>query len=181
MLVGYARTSTDHQKYSLENQLERLRQGGCEEIYSEEVSAVSARRPQFDEAIKFCRRGDIFVVTKLDRMARSVRDLANTAQALEQKGVSLKVLDLSLDTSTPTGKLMLNLLASVAEFEMELLKERRQVGIEKAKRDGKYKGRKATAKAKQSEIQQLHQRGVKPSIIAKQLGVSVASVHRLRV
>ena len=75
---------------------------------------------------------------------------------------------------------MLNLLASVAEFELELLKERRQVGIEKAKRDGKYKGRKATAKAKQSEIQQLHQRGVKPSIIAKQLGVSVASVHRLR-
>lgn len=113
MLVGYARTSTDHQKYCVENELERLRQAGCEETYSEEVPAVSSQSPQFDEAIKSRRKGDAFVMTKLVRMARSVRDLAHTAPEPEGNGVSLKVLDLSLDTRTPKGKFKLSLLASV--------------------------------------------------------------------
>ena len=141
MLVGFARTSTTHQKYSLEAQIESLTALGCDKIFSEEVSAVASQRPQFDAAMEFVRDGDTLVVCSLSRFARSIRDLTKQVDLLEAKNVSLKILDMSLDTSSPTGKLLLNLLGCVSQFERELLLERQKVGIEKAKAAGKFKGR----------------------------------------
>ena len=180
MLVGFARTSTTHQKYSLEAQIENLTKAGCEKIFSEQVSAVASSRPQFDAAMEFVRDGDTLVVCSLSRFARSIRDLTKQIDLLEAKNVSLKILDMSLDTSTPTGKLLLNLLGCVSQFERELLLERQKVGIEKAKAAGKFTGRKATARAKSQQIQDLLATGMKPAQVAKQLNVGVASVYRYR-
>ena len=180
MLVGFARTSTTHQKYSLEAQIESLTALGCDKIFSEEVSAVASQRPQFDAAMEFVRDGDTLVVCSLSRFARSIRDLTKQVDILEAKNVSLKVLDIALDTSTPTGKLMLNLLGSINQFERELLLSRQQVGIAKAKAAGKFKGRAATARAKTDMIQELIASGMKPAAVAKQLNIGVASVYRYR-
>ena len=180
MLVGFARTSTTHQKYSLEAQIESLTALGCDKIFSEEVSAVASQRPQFDAAMEFVRDGDTLVVCSLSRFARSIRDLTKQIDLLEAKNVSLKILDMSLDTSSPTGKLLLNLLGCVSQFERELLLERQKVGIEKAKAQGKFKGRAATARAKSQQIQDLLATGMKPAQVAKQLSVGVASVYRYR-
>ena len=180
MLVGYARTSTTQQKYSLEAQIESLNAAGCEKIFSEQVSAVSSDRDEFEAALEFVREGDVLVVCKLDRFARSIRDLTKQIDRLQAKKVSLKILDIALDSSTSTGKLMLNLLGSIAEFERELLLERQAAGIAKAKAEGKFKGRKATARTKQPEIQDLLNSGFKPKEVADQLGIGIASVYRYR-
>ena len=180
MLVGYARVSTNHQSNSLQDQVRKLEEAGCEKIFDEEISAISATRPVFEEALNFCREGDSFVVCKLDRFARSIRDLTKQIDRLHQKSVALKILDLGLDTTTPTGKLMLNLLGSVAEFEIELLKERQAIGIAAAKAAGKFKGRKPTARTKQPEIQRLLNSGMKPKEVADQLEIGIASVYRYR-
>ena len=119
MIVGFARTSTTHQTHSFEAQIETLTKAGCEKIFSEQVSAVASQRPQFDAAIEFVREGDTLVVTSLSRFARSIRDLTKQVDILEAKNVALKILDIALDTSTPTGKLMLNLLGSINQFERE--------------------------------------------------------------
>ena len=100
----------------------------------------------------YLREGDTFVVTKLDRLARSVKDMVEITASLDEKGVALKILSIDLDTQTPTGKLMVNLLGSIAEFERELMLERQREGIAKAKSEGKYKGRKPTARAKANQI-----------------------------
>lgn len=180
MEIGYARTSTDQQKYSLEDQIEKLTQTGCEKIFSEEVSSVSNKRTEFLKAIEFARDGDTIVVTTLSRFARSISDLWKNVEKLEAKGVSFKILDMNLDTKTPTGKLLLSMLGAVYQFEREILLERQMVGIEKAKREGKFKGRVPTAKRKQKQIIELAKEGLKPSQIAKQLGIGVASVYRYR-
>jgi DNA invertase Pin-like site-specific DNA recombinase len=120
MIVGYARTSTIEQEAGFEAQLKQLNAAGCEKVFSEQVSAVAATREQLEAALDFVREGDSFIVTKLDRLARSVPHLCEIGAKLEAKGVSLKVLDQAIDTSTPTGRLMFNLLGSIAQFEREL-------------------------------------------------------------
>jgi len=130
--------------------------------------------------MEFVRDGDTLVVCSLSRFARSIRDLTNQVDILDAKNVSLKVLDISLDSDSPTGKLMLNLLGSINQFERELLLERQRVGIEKAKAAGKFKGRAATARAKTEKIQELLASGMKPAAVAKQLHIGVASVYRYR-
>ena len=138
MIVGYARTSTIEQEAGFEAQLKQLKAAGCEKVFSEQVSAVAATREQLEAALDFVREGDSFIVTKLDRLARSVPHLCEIGACLEAKGVSLKVLDQAIDTSTPTGRLMFNLLGAIAQFERELTRERMLVGIAKARAEGKY-------------------------------------------
>ncbi len=179
MIIGYARTSTIEQIAGYDAQLRDLQQAGCKELFSEQISSV-AKRPKLEEAIKFARKGDTLVVTKLDRLARSVKDLNDIASELETKGVNLKILAIDLDTGTPTGKLMFNLLGSVAEFERSLMLERQKEGIAKAKADGRYKGRKATARAKSGDVLKLLKEGVKAPQVALQLGIGVASVYRIK-
>jgi len=177
MLIGYARTSTLEQKSSVETQRESLRAIGCEKVWQEQVSSVAVRKSLRD-AMSFCREGDTLVVTKLDRLARSVRHLGEIVEELEKKGVELRILDLGLDTSTATGKLMLNVLGSVAQFEREMMLERQREGIAKAKADGKYKGRKPTAMAKAAEVKELIASGMSKRQAASELGLSERSVYR---
>ena len=179
MKIGYARTSTIEQNYSLEDQIEKLEQMGCEKIFSEQVSSVQ-ERPEFQTCIEFAREGDVVVITKLDRFARSITDLWKHITKLEQKGASLHILDLNLDTATPTGRLQITLLGGIAQWEREMMLERQRIGIAKAKVEGKYKGRKPTARNMGTEIHRLHTEGKKPSVIAKELNIGVASVYRYR-
>jgi DNA invertase Pin-like site-specific DNA recombinase len=177
MKVGYARTSTLEQLAGFEAQLRELEAAGCEKTFKEQVSSV-ARRTQLDAALDFIREGDTLVVTKLDRLARSVAHLGDLVQRIEAKGAQLAILAMGLDTATATGRLMLNVIGSVAQFEREMMLERQREGIAKAKAEGKYRGRKPTARAKAAEIAKLKAEGVKPDEIARRLGVHRASVYR---
>ena len=178
MLVGYARTSTLEQGAGLEAQVRDLKALGCERLYQEQVSSVGTR-PQLEAALDFVREGDTLVVTKLDRLARSVSHLGTILDALTAKGVALRIVSLGVDTSTPTGKLMLNVLGGVAQFEREMMLERQREGIAKAKAEGAYKGRKPTAMAKAAEIEALAAEGLSMAAIAARLGIGKGSVHRV--
>jgi DNA invertase Pin-like site-specific DNA recombinase len=179
MLVGYARTSTADQVAGFESQFAELQRATCEKIFSEQVSAVARERPELEAALEFVRAGDVLVVTKLDRLARSVTHFGQLSEYLTKKGVALRILAMNLDTSTPTGQLMLNVLSSVAQFERELLLERQRDGIRKAKQAGKYKGRKPTARMRKEEVLEARAKGVKPTAISDRLGISLASVYRI--
>jgi DNA invertase Pin-like site-specific DNA recombinase len=178
VIVGYRRTSTAEQVAGLEAQERDLLAAGVEKQFSEKTSAVGPR-PALEQAIEFVRSGDTFVVTKLDRLARSVGDLVRVADRLETKNVRLRVLAMGLETGTPTGRLMLNVIGSVAQFEREVMLERQREGVQRAKREGKYKGRAPTARAKAKDIVKLAAEGVKREEIAGRLGVGVASVYRV--
>jgi DNA invertase Pin-like site-specific DNA recombinase len=180
MLVGYARTSTTEQKASITDQVRLLEDAGCEKIFSEEVSAVAKVRPKFEEARNFVREGDVLVVCKLDRLARSIAHLVEINEEFTKKKVALKVLNNSgIDTSTATGRLMFSVIGAIAEFERDLLLERQRVGIERAKNDGKYIGRFPAARNQAARVLELHKNGTKPSDIAKQLGIGRSSVYAL--
>jgi len=143
MLVGYARTSTSDQVAGLEAQLRELQDAGYEHVYSEQVSSV-AQRGQVDEALRYVRKGDTLVATKLDRLARSTQHLLKIVEGLEGKGVGLRILDFAgtdVDTKSPAGKMMLTMFAAMAQFERELMLERQREGIANAKPGGKDKGR----------------------------------------
>jgi DNA invertase Pin-like site-specific DNA recombinase len=178
MRVGYARTSTIEQAAGLEAQRRDLAAAGCEEVFEEQISSVQ-RREELDKALKFVRKGDTLVVTKLDRLARSVPDLVKIMAKLEEKGASLRILAMNLDTDTPTGRLLINLVGSIAQFEREIMLERQREGIAKAKEDGKYKGRAKTARAKTDDVLALFKAGKGASEIAKAVGIGRASVYRI--
>ena len=177
MLIGYARTSTVEQRAGFDAQIAALRDAGCEKVFQEQVSSVGARR-QLDAAVDFAREGDILVVTKLDRLARSVANLLEIVTRLQGKGVSLRILAMGLDTGTATGRMMLTIVGAIAQFEREMMLERQREGIAKAKAEGKYRGRKPTARSKSGYVRQLRAQGVRPVEIARQLGISRASVYR---
>jgi DNA invertase Pin-like site-specific DNA recombinase len=178
MQIGYARSSTIDQEAGFQAQLKALEAAGCEKVLSEKVSSV-AERQQLETALDFVREGDCLVVTKLDRLARSVAHLVAIGERLEVKGVALKVLDQAIDTSTSTGRLMFNMLGAIAQFERELMLERQREGIAKAKAEGKYKGRAPTARAKATQVLRLHSEGIGPTEIAKRVGIGRASVYRI--
>jgi DNA invertase Pin-like site-specific DNA recombinase len=177
MMIGYARTSTLEQEAGLEAQLRDLRFVGCEKLYQEQTSSVGSRKA-LEAAIEFAREGDTIVVTKLDRLARSVTHLGTLLDQLTNKGIALRILNLGVDTGTPTGKLILTVMGGIAQFEREMMLERQREGIAKAKEDGKYKGRKPTARAKADEIKALNAQGLSMGEIAKRLSIGKGSVHR---
>jgi DNA invertase Pin-like site-specific DNA recombinase len=154
MIVGYARTSTIEQVAGFEAQVKELKAVGCEKIFREQVSSATLRI-QLQAALEFLREGDVLATTKLDRLARSVADLMVIIQVLEEKQVGLRVLNLGMDTQTPTGRLMLTVLGGIAQFEREMMLERQREGIAKAKAEGKYRGRKPIASGKRDAILQL--------------------------
>ncbi len=119
------------------------------------------------------------MVTKLDRLARNTRHLLEISEYLHAKRVSLRILNLGIDTSTPTGKLMLTMIGAIATFERELMLERQAEGIELARQRGVYKGRKPTAMAKGDEVQALAARGLAKAEIARRTGISLSSVQRI--
>lgn len=180
MLIGYARTSTVDQVAGLEAQERDLLAAGCDKLFWEQVSSVDIdARTKLIEALEFIRDGDTLVVTKLDRLARSVPHLLEVLDKINAKHANLRILAMGIDTGTPTGKLMLTILGGVAEFERSIMLERQREGIAKAKAAGKYKGRKPTAQLKSAEITQLYSAGVGASEIARKLGIGRASVYRV--
>ena len=168
--VGYGRTSTLEQQAGLDAQIRDLQTAGCEKIFSEQVSSV-ATRPQLEAALDFIREGDTLIVTKLDRLARSTGHLLEIADRVKLKGADLHVLNLGVDTGSATGKLLFTMIGAVATFEREMMLERQREGIARAKSQGKYRGRKPTARARSTEV--------RPTDIAHQLGISRASVYRI--
>jgi DNA invertase Pin-like site-specific DNA recombinase len=180
MLIGYARTSTVDQQAGFEAQLVELNAYGCERTYQEQVSAV-ATRTQLEAAIDMLRDGDKLVVTKLDRLARNVMHMGELLQQIEAKGAGLVILSLgseTVDTTTATGKLILNMMVSVAQFEREMMKERQVEGIKRAKAEGKYKGRVPKAMRQADKVKALVAAGVDKLKIQEQLGMSKASYYR---
>ena len=179
MKVGYARTSTIEQVAGLDAQLRDLAAAGAEKVFSEQLSSVDADRTQLEAALEFVREGDTFVVTKIDRLARSIRNLIEIADELERKRVALQILSPSMDTGTPAGRLTMNIFASVAQFEREIMLERQREGIQAAKAAGKYRGRAPTALAHTANVVALARDGAKPADIVKKLGISRTSVWRI--
>jgi DNA invertase Pin-like site-specific DNA recombinase len=175
--IGYARVSSVSQ--SLEVQLEQLRGVGCDKLFSEKRSGTTRQdRDALAEALDYAREGDVLVVTRLDRLARSGADLYAIVSQLNAKGVGFRCLQQgAVDTTSSMGKLILGILGAVAEFETDIRRERQREGIEKAKAKGVYKGRPATIDAER--VQQLRASGAGPSEIAKQLKIGRASVYRL--
>lgn len=179
MIVGYARTSTTDQDAGYEAQLRDLAAAGCERIFSEQVSSM-VQRERLEEALSFIREGDILMVTRLDRLARSVKHLLEVVDRIADRKASLRILDMNLDTSTATGRMILQVVGSIAEFERRILLERQAEGIAFAKAKGKYKGRPPKLlKAHGEQIRNMHALGVNPTTIAKRLEIGRASVYRV--
>ena len=151
-----------------------MRAAGAERLFTEKVSSV-ATRDALRDALDFIREGDTLVVTKLDRLARSIRDLMTVIDAVKSKGATLRILAMNLDTGTATS-----VLGSVAEFEREIMLERQREGIAKAKAEGKYKGRAPTARRKAPEVHRLLADGLTEAAVAEQLGISRSSVQRIK-
>ena len=178
ILIGYSRTSTTEQVAGLEAQKRALEAHGCQEIFCEHVSAVQ-KRTELDRLLRFIRKGDTLVITKLCRLARSVSDLLKIIEALEEREASLKILDMDLDTRSPTGRLLLHLIGAISEFERSLMIERQRDGISLAKSQGKYRGRAPTARSKSNQVYELDDRGFPAAQIADQLKISRASTYRI--
>ena len=177
-IIGYGRVSTRDQ--SLEVQLEALNKAGCRKVFSEKVSGTTKQgREQLALCLDYVRDGDTLVITRIDRLARSMRDLQNVAYDLKERGVNLIVTEQNVDTSTSAGRAFFNMLGVFAEFETDLRKERQAEGIAKAKKAGKYKGRKPTVSIKSNEVLSLIEKGVGKAEIARQLEMSRQSVYRI--
>ncbi len=175
--IGYARVSTEEQDLAV--QLEQLKAAGVKKVFQEKASGVKQDRPQLAAMIEYCREGDTVVVCKLDRIARSTKHLLEIIELLEKKQVAFKVLNINLDTSTPTGKLMLSMLAAIGQFEREMMLERQREGIKLAKEKGAYTGRKPTARAHTGRVLELLAAGKTKQAVADELGIGVASVYRI--
>ena len=176
MLVGYARVSSTGQ--SLDIQHEALLAAGCEKVFAEKVSGRSTNgREELAQALDFAREGDTLIVTRLDRLARSVGDLHKIIERLTEKKVAFRCLNQSgVDTDSSTGKLMMCILSAVSVFENDIRLERQREGIEKARLAGKYRGRPQTIDP--AKVRELHQTGLGPAAIAREMGIGRASVYR---
>ncbi|WP_018624228.1 recombinase family protein [Kangiella aquimarina] len=180
MKIGYSRVSTQGQ--DLKTQINKLTDYGCNKVFSEKISGKSTeQRKELQKALEFVREGDSLVVTRLDRLARSVVDLGQIAELLQSKGVNLVVTDQSIDTTSASGKLMFYMISAFAEFERDLINERCAEGREKALANGVKFGRKSKLTPKQvdtlkSEFSSWE--GSKTDL-AEKYGISRASLYRL--
>jgi DNA invertase Pin-like site-specific DNA recombinase len=179
MIIGYGRTSTTDQEAGLVAQQRDLAAAGAEKLFTEQVSSV-AQRAELARCLEFAREGDVLMVTKPDRLARSTAELLAIEADLSKRGIGLVILSMGgerLDTRNPTSKLMLTILAGVATWEREIMLERQREGIAKAKAEKKYKGRKPTVRNQATEIRAMLANGFGPTKIARQLGVARSSVY----
>ena len=176
MKVGYARVSSVDQ--NLEVQLDALKSFGCEKIYQEKVSGTSTQgRDELKECLEYVREGDELVITRIDRLARSVLDLQLIVKDLNEKGVNLSATEQPISTKDATSKCFLDMLSVFAELETNLRKDRQMEGVAKAKEKGVYKGRKSSIDA--DKIKELKESGLGASAIAKEMGIHRDSVYRV--
>ena len=177
MLIGYARVSTTDQNLAL--QKEALEKAGCERIYEDTISGTRAERPGLTKALEMLRSGDTLVVWKLDRLGRSVKNLITLVSEINANGIHFRSLTDSIDTSTPSGRFFFHVMASLAEMERELIIERTRAGLEVARALGRKGGRKRTmTDSKIDSAKKLLSSSVPPRDVAKDLGVSLATLYR---
>jgi DNA invertase Pin-like site-specific DNA recombinase len=174
--IGYARVSTTDQDLSIQEAA--LRAAGCEVIRTEKRSGTTTKgRTELQTILEFLRKGDVLMVTRVDRLARSIGDLQDIVRALKAKGAALRATEQPIDTSTAAGKCFLDMLGVFAEFETNLRRERQLEGIAKAKAAGVYRGRKPSVDV--AEVKRLKAEGLGASQIAKRLKIGRASVYRV--
>src|ERR1700722_505332 len=174
-VIGYARVSTVYQ--NLEIQEAALKTAGCEVIRSEKRSGSTTKgRTELQTVLEFLRKGDVLMVTRIDRLARSIGDLQDIVREVKARGASLKATEQPIDTGTAAGKCFLDMLGVFAEFETNLRRERQLEGITKAKEAGIYKGRPASIDV--TKVRQMKAKGMGASEIAKALKIGRASVYR---
>ncbi len=179
-LIGYARVSTDDQEAQL--QLDALTDAGCSRIFTDKASGKSTDRPELAAVLDYVRPGDTLCVWKLDRFARSLIDLVSMVDALSARGIGFKVLTgalASIDPNTPDGRLMLQVVGAMAEFERSLIKERTQAGLDAAKAQGRTGGRPTVINDDKLTIARARKaKGESVTAIAKTLGISRATLYR---
>jgi DNA invertase Pin-like site-specific DNA recombinase len=178
--IGYARVSSTDQGF--DGQIERLRAAGCTKIFAEKLSGKSTNgRHELTKAFKALRPNDVLVITKLDRLARSIRDLLSIIDQLKAGGVMLKALDDTwLDTTSPHGELIFTIMGAMAEFERKLIRQRCEEGIKRAKAQGKQFGRRPALDAGQRRrIAERHARGEAMAALADDYEVGVATIWRV--
>lgn len=179
MKIGYARVSSVGQ--SLDMQIEKLTAYGCEKIFQEKRSgATREKREAVNAALDFCREGDVLVITKLDRLARSMSDLQDISKTLDNKAVGFVVLDQNIDTTTSAGRLTFHLLGAVAEFERSLLAERRNEGIEKAKAKGvKFGRREKLSEVQLQDLKAAYSIAENRRVIMQRFNISKSTFYRI--
>ncbi len=176
-ILGYLRP--DVNGHNVQSQFERLTANGATTIYQEQPAGGKRARPQFDKLMADILGGDTVVVTSLDRIALNIRHLQEIVESLNSAEVTFKVIDQGIDTSTQHGTVIRMLLGAISDFERQVARESQAKGIARAKREGRYKGRQPTARAKSDEVLALNAQGLTRQKIADQLGIGVASVYRI--
>jgi DNA invertase Pin-like site-specific DNA recombinase len=181
-VYGYARTSTVEQVAGLADQILKLKDAGCTEqaIYREQVSSVRMEdRVEFAKVLSVLKAGDVLVFSSLSRAARSMVHMIEIEAKVARAGATIRILDLAVDTATPSGRLTFNLFASIGQFERENMIERQKVGIAAAKQRGAYTGRAPTAQAKSAKVLALLAKGLTKQDVADACSIGVASVYRI--
>jgi DNA invertase Pin-like site-specific DNA recombinase len=179
MLIGYARVSTGEQDTAAQSAA--LKAAGCEVIFSEKASGGRWDRPELHKLLRELRKGDVLLVCKLDRLSRSLRDVLTIMERVQEKKAGFRSLTEAVDTTTPAGRMMMQMVGAFAEFERAMLKERTHAGLEAARKEGRIGGRPPKLKAQQrQEIVKLVTKGKKTAADAARLfGVHPATVSRL--
>jgi len=178
VFVGYARVSTDLQ--STDGQIDSLKTAGCERVFTESMSGTRSDRPQLAEALAFMRPGDVLAVVRLDRLARSMRQLLTTVDSLEARGIGLRSLHENIDTTTATGRLVLHIFGALGQFEVELLKERTRSALAASRARGRIGGRPpALNQIKVTAAKAMLASGeMTAAEVARQIGCSPSTLYR---
>jgi DNA invertase Pin-like site-specific DNA recombinase len=178
MLVGYARVSTGEQ--NLDSQIDALQQAGCEEVYKDEMSGVKAERPGLKQALGYLRKGDTLVVWRLDRLGRSLKDLIQRVEELQERGIHFRSLHENIDTTSPGGKFQFHVFSALAEFERDIIRERTMAGLRAARARGRLGGRpkQMTAGKIKMAAQLMQDRNASVTEICRTLGVSRTTLYR---
>ena len=178
MIFGYARVSTDEQ--NLDAQIDALTDAGAEKIFKEKVTGSTRQRPQLEELLKLLREGDVVMIAKYDRLARSLRDLIEIVELIKEKGAGFKSLAEDIDTTTSTGRLIFHVFGSIAEFERERIAERTREGLTAARKRGRVGGRpRALSVEQRDEVRKLRDTDLRPvGEIARLFKVSTKTVRR---
>lgn len=178
MLVGYARVSTQDQDPAL--QLDALAQAGCERVFTEKASGAQRERPQLAEALDYIRAGDTLVIWKLDRLARSLKQLIETVEALSARDIGLRSLTEAIDTTTSGGRLIFHIFGALAEFERGVIRERTRAGLHAARARGRVGGRPPALSTEDLIVAKalLRDPGITVEQAARRLGVAPSTLYR---
>lgn len=179
MKIGYARVSTKHQRESLDQQIVILRTAGCTEIFSEIMSGANAKRPELTKLLEHIKSGNTLVITSIDRLGRSLKDLIDIIANLKNRSIIFQTLKEKMDTSTPTGMLMFNMMGSIAEFERTLINRRIYDGVQRAKEQGKFKGRRHSVdeKIRKDYVKMMNSGDYPTSYVSKMAKVSRQTLY----